>query len=78
MTYLLDHEEITNKIARELTGIPSENVVKDVFISLQKRKMLERVPGKKGNASAWRKWTGYVEQTTLDALLAVRKDLDFG
>jgi ATP-dependent DNA helicase RecG len=58
MNYLQDHEEITNRIARELTGIQSENVVKDVFISLNKRKMLERVPGKKGNASAWRRWTG--------------------
>ena len=59
MEFLADRDEITNRIARELTGIASENVMKDVFISLGKRKLLERVPGKKGNASAWRKYTGY-------------------
>ena len=58
MSYLEDHDEITNRITRELTGIASENVVKDVFISLQKRFLLERVPGKQGNASAWRKYSG--------------------
>jgi ATP-dependent DNA helicase RecG len=56
--YLAENNEITNKILRELTGITSENVAKDVFISLFKKQMLERVPGKRGNASAWRKWTG--------------------
>jgi hypothetical protein len=35
--------------------------MKDVFISLNREKLLERVPGKKGNASAWRKHTGYWE-----------------
>lgn len=59
MDYLNDHDQITNRIARELTGIASENVMKDVFISLAKRNLLERVPEKKGNASAWRKYTGY-------------------
>lgn len=59
MDYLKDREEITNRIARELTGIVSENVMKDVFLSLNKRDLLERVPNKKGNASAWRKFTGY-------------------
>jgi ATP-dependent DNA helicase RecG len=58
MSYLKDHEEITNRIGRELTRITSENVMKDVFKSLQKRYLLEPVPGKAGNASAWRKYTG--------------------
>jgi len=59
MSYLANHEEITNRIVRDLTGIGSENVVKQVFLDLQARRMIERVPGKKGNASAWRKYTGH-------------------
>jgi ATP-dependent DNA helicase RecG len=58
MSYLADHNEITNRIGRELTGITSENVMKDVFKSLQRRYLLEPVPEKRGNASAWRKYTG--------------------
>lgn len=59
MKYLDDHDEITNRIGREITAIKSENVMKDVFISLKKTKLLEPVPDKKGNASAWRKYTGH-------------------
>lgn len=62
MGYLKNHSEITNRIVRDLTGIGSENVVKQVFLDLGSRKMLERVPGKKGSASAWRKFTGYYDQ----------------
>ena len=58
MAYLENHDEITNRIVRELTGIGSENVVKQVFLDLNARKLVERVPGKLGSASAWRKWTG--------------------
>ena len=61
MSYLDHHDEITNSIARELTGIGSENQIKGVFLSLSKSQMLERVPGKKGNRAAWRKWTGLSE-----------------
>ncbi|WP_368647937.1 ATP-binding protein [Castellaniella ginsengisoli] len=57
ITYLQAHEEISNRIVRELTGIGSENVVKQVFLDLQSRNLIERVPGKKGSASAWRKVT---------------------
>jgi ATP-dependent DNA helicase RecG len=59
MAYLANHEEITNRIVRDLTGIGSENVVKQVFLDLAKMDKLERVPLKKGSASAWRKFTGY-------------------
>lgn len=62
MGYLHNHAEITNRIVRDLTGIGSENVVKQVFLDLAARKMLERVPGKKGSASAWRKYTGHWER----------------
>ena len=55
MAYLTEHDEITNSIGRDLTGITSENIMKDAFIALKKRGMIEPVPGKKGSASAWRK-----------------------
>jgi ATP-dependent DNA helicase RecG len=62
ISYLETHDEITNRIARELTGIGSENAVKQVFLDLKSRKLLESVPGKRGNASAWRKHTGHWER----------------
>lgn len=58
MGYLDHHDEITNSIARELTGIRSENTMKEVFYTLKRARMLEPVPGKLGNKAAWRKWTG--------------------
>lgn len=58
MKYLDTHEEITNSIARDLCGIRSENSMKDVFLALKRRNLLEQVPGKKGNLAAWRKATG--------------------
>jgi ATP-dependent DNA helicase RecG len=76
MKYLEDHEEITNRIGRDLTGITSENVMKDVFISLAKRSLLERVPDKRGNASAWRKYTGYWKEQTEDMLTALDEPQD--
>ena len=55
MDYLENHEQIKNGIARELTGITSENSMKDVFLRLAKRNLIERVPGKRGAAAAWQK-----------------------
>lgn len=55
MDYLSNHEEITNAIARELTGIKSENSMKDVFYRLRDTGQIEPVPGKSGRASAWRR-----------------------
>ena len=62
LEYLANHEEITNAIARELTGINSENSMKEVFYDLRDANVIEKVPGKAGNKSAWRK----KEQTTPD------------
>jgi ATP-dependent DNA helicase RecG len=73
MDYLKDRDEITNRIARELTGVTSENVMKDVFLSLNKRDLLERVPHKRGNASAWRKYSGYWKEQK-ESLLDLLKD----
>lgn len=55
MAYMDSHEEITNSQAREITGIKSENSMKNVFIRLKSRGMLEPIPERKGSASAWRK-----------------------
>jgi ATP-dependent DNA helicase RecG len=58
MDYLANHAEITNRVARELTGIRSENTMKLVFLRLAKSNLIERIPGRKGASSAWRKYNG--------------------
>ena len=55
MDYLNNYREIKNSIARELTGIGSENTMKLVFLRLAKRGLIRRVPGKKGPSAAWEK-----------------------
>jgi len=57
MDYLANHVEITNRVARELTGIVSENTMKLVFLRLAKSNLIERIPGRKGMSSAWRKFS---------------------
>ena len=53
MEYLASHAEISNEVARDLTGIRSENTMKDVFYRLRDAGVLEQVPGKLGRASRW-------------------------
>ncbi len=55
MDYMESHSEITNSLARQITGIRSENTMKNVFLRLKARNMLEPVPDRKGSASAWRR-----------------------
>lgn len=55
MDYLNGHEEITNAVARKLTGIKSENTMKDVFYRLRDRGEIRPVPGKVGRSFAWQK-----------------------
>jgi ATP-dependent DNA helicase RecG len=55
MDYLENHEEITNRIGRELTGITSENTMKEVFYRLAKSNQIQRVGGKLGASAAWEK-----------------------
>ncbi|MFI1729304.1 ATP-binding protein [Streptomyces acidicola] len=57
MQYLDGHEEINNRTVRALTGIGSENKVKTIFLRLIDAGEIERVPGKRGSASAYRKVT---------------------
>jgi ATP-dependent DNA helicase RecG len=54
MEYLDTHDEITNAIARDLTGIKSENTMKNVFYRLRDRSVLELIPER----AAWRKKSG--------------------
>lgn len=55
MDYLKTSEEITNFIARDLTGIKSENSMKQVFYKLRDRGQLEQSPKVPGKKPAWRK-----------------------
>jgi ATP-dependent DNA helicase RecG len=55
MEYLDNNKIITNRVARGLTGIRSENSMKNVFIRLRDRGLIRQVPGRSGFASAWQK-----------------------
>jgi ATP-dependent DNA helicase RecG len=57
MDYLKSNSEITNSIGRDLTGLKDANNMKDIFLRLKRSGLIEPVPGKKGNKSAWRKTT---------------------
>jgi ATP-dependent DNA helicase RecG len=53
MDFLRSHKEITNRHARDITGIKSENLVKIEFYKLRDEGHIERVPDKAGPRSAW-------------------------
>jgi len=46
---------ITNRVARGLTGIKSENSMKNVLLRLRNRGLIKQVSGRSGFASAWEK-----------------------
>jgi ATP-dependent DNA helicase RecG len=50
-----DNKMITNRVARGLTGIRSENSMKNVLLRLRDRGLIKQVPGKSGFSSAWEK-----------------------
>jgi ATP-dependent DNA helicase RecG len=52
--FLQTNATITNRQAREVTGIRSENLVKIEFYKLRDEGLLEMAPGLKGPAAAWR------------------------
>jgi len=54
LQYLLEEDQITNSKGRELTGIESENAMKNVFYRLRDRGLLEQVPELRGSKAAWR------------------------
>jgi ATP-dependent DNA helicase RecG len=53
LDFLSKNDTITNKQAREITGIKSENAMKTEFYKLRDAGTIERVPGLQGSASAW-------------------------
>lgn len=53
MNYLRKNPQINNSKARELTGVRSENTMKEVFVRLKARNLIERVPNTRGRNSAW-------------------------
>ena len=55
MEYLDNNPFITNRVARGLTGIRSENSMKVVFWKLRAKKLIQQVAGRSGFASAWEK-----------------------
>jgi ATP-dependent DNA helicase RecG len=57
MDYLANHTEITNRVARELTAIASENTMKTIFLRLARSHLIKQVPGRRGAASAWQKYS---------------------
>jgi ATP-dependent DNA helicase RecG len=54
LRFLSQQPHITNKQARDLTGIKSENLVKVEFYKLRDEGLLEQVPELKGPKAAWR------------------------
>ena len=55
LQYLESNSQITNQIARDLTGIKSENTMKNVFYRLRDVGQLEQVPKELGRKRAWRR-----------------------
>lgn len=53
LEYLLEHREIRNSIARELTGEGSENTMKRVFEKMMEAKQIYRDPERKGSATTY-------------------------
>lgn len=51
--FLTKNSSVTNRQARDLTGIKSENLVKVEFYKLRDEGLLEPIPGLKGSKSAW-------------------------
>lgn len=56
--YLRTHPEITNREARELCGVRSENSMKGIFKRLEARGLIEQVPGRARFKAAWRSKSG--------------------
>lgn len=53
MDYLENHDEITNRTARALTGIRSENSMKEVFYRLRDSGLIDQVPDRSQAKKAW-------------------------
>jgi ATP-dependent DNA helicase RecG len=58
MEYLRDNPDITNRQARELCGVRSENSMKGIFKRLESRGLIEQVPQRTRFKAAWRRRDG--------------------
>jgi ATP-dependent DNA helicase RecG len=54
MEFIAKHGTITNRQARDITGIKSENAVKSEFYKLKEAGLIEMIPELKGKKAAWR------------------------
>ncbi len=54
LDYLRKHLSINNSVARELTGITDANKMKQVFLQLKDKGLLEIVPGTRSTSTQWR------------------------
>ena len=54
LEFLAKNKTITNRQARDITGIKSENAVKSEFYRLRDADLIEMIPELKGNKAAWR------------------------
>jgi ATP-dependent DNA helicase RecG len=54
LSYLESNESIRNKLAREITHISADYIVKDICGRLVARGVIERVPGTDRGSSAYR------------------------
>lgn len=53
MEFLSTHSEITNRVARDICGVRSENSMKGIFKRLEARGLIEQVPSRSRFKSAW-------------------------
>jgi ATP-dependent DNA helicase RecG len=58
MDFLQSNAEITNRSARNLCGVKSENSMKSIFKRLEARGLIEQVPGRSRFKAAWQKSRG--------------------
>ena len=70
MEFLQTEDRITNRQARDITGIKSENLVKIEFYKLRDEGLIERVPGLAGPKSAWHLPQKAKSRTKLDQYAA--------
>ena len=71
MEYFRANPQITNSKGRELTGIRSENTMKEVFVRLAKKNLIERAPGTRGRNSAWQRKSNAQPEPILEPKLDV-------
>jgi ATP-dependent DNA helicase RecG len=67
MSYLENHKEITNEIARNETGIQSEVSIKNAFTKLRDSGLIEAVPRRSRRNAAWRR-VGTIDEDSENAI----------